>query len=275
MPEGDTIFRTARTLNIALAGKTVVRFETALPYLARVHHDTPLTGRIVEKATSHGKWLTICFSGDLILLNHMLMSGSWHIYRSGEQWLRRHDDMRILIATESIEAIGFNVPVAEFHTSSSLARHPGFNHLGADLLATTFDECDAAFRLRSHPELEVGDALLNQSLLAGIGNVFKSEIAFACRINPFRRVASLSEFELTSLVSTARKFLQANVGGLSTGDIVTYTGYRRTTRRANPTENLWVYGRAGEPCRKCDTPIYARKQGVDARITFWCPMCQR
>jgi endonuclease-8 len=121
VPEGDTIFRAARTLKAALAGKTVTRFETVLPYLARVHHDAPITGRIVEDVVSHGKWMEMQFSGDLILLTHMLMSGSWHIYRPGEKWQRRHVDMRIVIGTESIEAVAFNVPVAEFHTTESLA----------------------------------------------------------------------------------------------------------------------------------------------------------
>ncbi|HWR16601.1 MAG TPA: DNA-formamidopyrimidine glycosylase family protein [Terriglobales bacterium] len=275
MPEGDTIFRAARTLNKALAGKVVTRFETVLPHLERVHVDAPVTGRVVESVTSHGKWITMQFSGDLILLTHMLMSGSWHIYRPGERWHRRHDDMRIVIATESIEAIAFNVPIAEFHTTASLARRPGFNRLGQDVLAAEFDEQVASQQLRSAPDLEVGEALLRQSLLAGIGNVFKSEIAFACGVNPFRTVATLKPEEATWLVRTARKYLLANVSDTSNDKIVTYTGFRRTTGRANEEERLWVYGRAGQPCRKCGTPVRRLKQGPDARVTFWCPSCQR
>ena len=274
MPEGDTIFRAARTLKAALAGRTITRFETVLPYLARVHEDTPITGRIVEDVFSHGKWMEIQFSGDLILLTHMLMSGSWHIYRPGEKWQRRHDDMRIVIGTESMEAVAFNVPVAEFHTMASLARRPGFNRLGKDVLAHEFSEAEAIAQLRSRPDLELGDALLNQSLLAGIGNVFKSEVAFAAGVNPFRRVATLNEDELLSLVRNARKFLAANVRENSRNGIVTYTGFRRTTRRANPADRLWVYGRAEQSCRKCGTPIRVQKQGPGARVTFWCPNCQ-
>ena len=215
------------------------------------------------------------FSGDLILLTHMLMSGSWHIYRPGEKWQRRHVDMRIVIGTESIEAVAFNVPVAEFHTAESLKRRPGFNRLGEDVLGQEFSERDAISQLRSRPDLEVGDALLNQSLLAGIGNVYKSEVSFACGVNPFRRVASLSEDELAALVRTARTFLKANVREDSKDGIVTYTGFRRTTGRANPTDRLWVYGRQGQACRKCGTPIRMQKQGAGARVTFWCPNCQR
>lgn len=274
MPEGDTIFRAARTLKAALAGTTVTRFETVLPHLARVHEDTPITGRLIEDVTSHGKWMQMRFSGDLILLTHMLMSGSWHIYRPGEQWQRRRDDMRIVIGTESIEAVAFKVPVAEFHTAASLARRPGFSQLGPDVLGAEFSEEEAIEQLRASPDLELGEALLRQSLLAGIGNVYKSEVAFACGVNPFRTVASLSEQELLCLVRTARKFMLANVREGSGEGIVTYMGFRRTTGRANPADRLWVYGRAGQPCRKCETQIRTQKQGPAARVTFWCPSCQ-
>jgi endonuclease-8 len=274
VPEGDTIFRAARTLKTALAGKTVTRFETVLPYLERVHHDTPITGRIIEDVTSHGKWMEMRFSGDLILLTHMLMSGSWHLYRPGEKWKRRADEMRIVIGTESIEAVAFKVPVAEFHTTASLARRPGFNQLGQDVLASDFSEEEALAQLRAFPNLEVGEALLKQSLLAGVGNVYKSEVAFSCGVNPFRPASSLSETELLCLIRTARKFLLANVQQTSGNRMVTYTGFRRTTGRANASDRLWVYGRASQPCRKCGTPIRTQKQGPGARVTFWCPVCQ-
>jgi endonuclease VIII len=275
VPEGDTIFRAARTLRTALAGKQVTRFETVLPFLARVHYDTPLTGRTIEDVQSHGKWIEMRFSGDLILLTHMLMSGSWHIYRPGERWKRRRDDMRIVICTEGMEAVAFKVPVAEFHTAASLARRPGFSQLGQDVLGADFDETAAAQQLRSSADLEIGEALLSQSLLAGIGNVYKSEVCFTCGIHPYRLSGSLTEDDAHRLVATARKFLAANVSDTSSEQIVTYTGFRRTTGRANPGDRLWVYGRAGEPCRKCGTPIRKSRQGLGARVTFWCPNCQR
>jgi endonuclease-8 len=138
----------------------------------------------------------------------------------------------------------------------------------------TFNEQQAVEQLQAHPNAQVGDALLNQSLLAGVGNVFKSEIAFACGVHPFRQVSTLSNDQLLCLIQTGQKFLQANVTEHSGGRIVTYTGFRRTTGRANPSERLWVYGRSDEPCRKCGTPILSRKQGEGARVTFWCPNCQ-
>jgi endonuclease VIII len=274
VPEGDTLYRTARTLQLGLGGQIVTRFESVLPKLSRIDDDTPLAGRTVEKVESRGKWLLIYFSGDLILLTHMLMSGSWHIYRPGEEWKRPTGQMRIVIATEKLLAIGFLVPVAEFHTAESLAWREGFKDLGPRLLDTDVDETEIARRLRSRPNLEVGVALMTQSLLSGIGNVYKSETCFACRVNPFRRVQSLSDAELANLISTSRKFLRANVSDASGDRIVTFTGMRRTTGRANPTERLWVYRRTGEPCRKCGGRIESRKQGLDARSTFWCPACQ-
>lgn len=274
MPEGDTIYRAARTLDRAFAGQVVTKFESVLPRLTRVDFDSGVVGRTIEKVEADGKWMLIHFSGDLILLSHMLMSGSWHIYRPGEAWQRRKIDMRIVLETAAFVAVGFNVPVAEFHTALSLARRPGFNRLGPSLLAAEFDEAAAAARLRARPEMEIGVALLTQSLLAGIGNVYKSEVCFACGVNPFRLASSLSEGEIASLVSTARKFLQANVLESSGDQIVTYHGMRRTTGRSDPSERLWVYHRRCEPCRRCGTAIESRKQGIEARTSFWCPACQ-
>ncbi|MGA8036860.1 MAG: DNA-formamidopyrimidine glycosylase family protein [Candidatus Acidiferrales bacterium] len=274
MPEGDTIYRTARTLQLGLGGQIVTRFESAYPKLSRVDVDAPLTGRIVTKVESRGKWLLIYFSDDLILLTHMLMSGSWHIYRRGEQWQRPAGQMRIVIETAKLLAVGFLVPVAEFHTADSLARREGLKDLGPRLLDKEVDEAEIIRRLRLRPDLEVGVALMTQSLLSGIGNVYKSETCFACRVNPFRRVQSLGEAELASLVSMARKFLRANVTNTSGDIVVTYGAMRRTTGRANPKDRLWVYRRTGEPCRKCGGRIESRKQGLDARSTFWCPTCQ-
>src|ERR1700739_3592797 len=122
MPEGDTIFRSARTLDKALAGAAVIGFETAYAPLASVHDNTPVTGRTIERVESRGKWLLIFFSGDLILVTHMLMRGSWHIYRTGEKWWMGRDRMRVVIRTADWEAVGFNIPGAEFHTARSLER---------------------------------------------------------------------------------------------------------------------------------------------------------
>jgi endonuclease-8 len=274
MPEGDTIFRAARTLHRALSGQIITSFASVLPKLTRVDFDSPLAGRTVEKVESHGKWNLMHFSGDLILLTHMLMSGSWHIYRPLEAWQLRPIHMRIVVKTERIWAVAFHVPIAEFHTAHSLRRREGFRKLGPDVLAAEFDARAAAANLRALAEFEVGPALLRQSTLAGVGNVFKSEICFACGVHPFRKVASLRDEEIACLLSTARKFLLANVTRGSGDQMVTYTGMRRTTGRSDFSERLYVYGRRGEACRNCGSAIQSYKQGLEARTTFWCPRCQ-
>jgi endonuclease-8 len=273
MPEGDTIFRAARTLQRALAGKTVVRFESMLPALDRVHDDAPITGRTIEQVHASGKHLLMHFSGDLVLRTHMRMNGSWHIYRPGERWQRPRHDMRVLVATADFEAVGFNVPVAEFIPARDMARHEELRRLGPDVLSETFDPEEAVTRLRKRADTAVADALLNQRVLAGLGNVYKSEVLFMCRVNPFTTVSTLGDFALASIVETARRLLVANVSERM-APMTTYAGLRRTTRREDPKERLWVYGRARLPCRKCGTPIQVRKQGTDVRLTYWCPACQ-
>jgi endonuclease-8 len=274
MPEGDTIFRAARTLNKALSGQVVTGFQTVLPKLSRVDFDSQITGRTVVDVEARGKWMSMNFSGGLTLLTHMLMNGSWHIYRPGEAWQRPAIDMRIVIETEKMWAVAFNVPVAEFHTAESLRRRRGFRSLGQDVLARDFDPAKAVEALRARGDLQAGEALLTQSLMAGLGNVYKSEVCFACGINPFKRMETLTAEQIACLVATARKYLLANVNETSGAAITTYTGMRRTTGRAGGEERLWVYQRRNEPCRKCGTPIESRKQGEDARATFWCPTCQ-
>ena len=274
MPEGDTIFRAARALDKALAGATVTGFETGLARLASANDDAPMIGRVIEKVEARGKWLLIHFSGDLILVTHMLMSGSWHIYRVGERWKRPRSQMRVVIRTAQYEAVAFAVPVAEFHTARSLERSTAIPKLGPDLLKSGFNEDEAKVRIRSRGDEEVGNVLLDQKVMAGIGNVFKSEICFVCGVHPFRLVSSLSEREIDCLVDSARRLMAVNVTEASGNQIVTYTGLRRTTGRADPTARVWVYRRKGEECRRCGSVIQMRKQGPGARSTFWCPECQ-
>jgi endonuclease-8 len=274
MPEGDTLFRTARTLHRALAGRRVERFESAFPALARVDQDRPLAGRTVEAVESAGKHLLIRFSGGLVLRTHLRMRGSWHIYRTGERWMRPRSDMRVVVATAGFEAVAFTVPVAEFLQVAALARQPDLAAMGPDLLSADFDAAEAVRRVRARGEEPVEAALLNQRVLAGIGNVFKSEVLFATRVHPFAPVSSLADATLAAIVAKARELLAANARPDAPGRIVTCAGHRRTTRRGAPGEDLWVYARGGRPCRECGTPIAARRSGPHARWTWWCPSCQ-
>jgi endonuclease VIII len=278
MPEGDTIYRAARALQKAIGGKVVTGFDTGLAKLARVNDDAPLVGRTVEKVESRGKWCLIFFSDDLILVTHMLMSGSWHLYRTGEKWWMGRDRMRVVVRTADWEAVGFNIPVAEFHTTRSLERSSQVPKLGPDVLSDEFTVEAGVGRLaafgRENPHAEIAVVLLNQRVLAGLGNVYKSEVAFAAGVNPFRAMRTISPREMEVMVEVAQRYMKANVVDGAGDGIVTYSGNRRTTHSSNRAERLWVYGRQGQECRRCGTAVMMRKQGVQARSTYWCPECQ-
>jgi endonuclease-8 len=274
MPEGDTIYRAAATLHRALAGQAVTGFESVFPALTRVDGDTPLAGRTVDRVSAQGKHLLMAFAGGLVLRTHMRMNGSWHIYRPAEPWQRPRRDMRIVVRTAPFVAVAFNVPVAEFILPGAMHRARPLTSLGPDLLGATFDDDEAVRRLRARNDVPLADALLDQRAVAGIGNVYKSETCFVARANPFATVSALDDEALRALLATARRLMQANVTSVAESGIVTYHGLRRTTGRSDPGARHWVYGRRTLPCRRCGTPIRSRKQGPDARTTYWCPTCQ-
>jgi endonuclease-8 len=278
MPEGDTIYRSARAMQRAIGGKICTGFETGLATLARVDDDSPIAGRTIEQVEARGKWLLVHFSGDLILLTHMLMSGSWHLYRTGEQWFMGRDRMRAVIRTADWQAVAFNVPVAEFHTARSLERSTQVPKLGVDVLSDEYTIETGVAHLQAyaaeHPEAEIAVVLLNQRVLAGLGNVYKSEVAFAAGVNPFRAMSTITQRELETMAEVAGKWMKVNVLDGAGDGIVTYSGNRRTTGATNREDRLWVYGRQGQECRRCGALIEMRKQGEQARSTYWCPGCQ-
>jgi endonuclease-8 len=234
MPEGDTIFRTARALGRALTGKPITVFRSTYPLLTRFNDDTPLAGQVVESVESRGKWLLIHFSGGGTLATHMLMSGSWHIYRPGERWQLSRQHMRIVIENSDYLAIGFHVPVARMHTAQSLARDPKIPPPALDVLSLEFDASAAAHRILAHGNEEIGDVLLHQEVLAGVGNVFKSEVCFVSGINPFCKVAALTAEQIAGLVATSRKLVAANVLEDSGNSIV--TAAENAALRTNPIQ---------------------------------------
>jgi endonuclease-8 len=266
MPEGDTIHRAARTIAKAIGGRVITRFETVVAALARANDQQPIVGRRIDAVTARGKNLIIAFSGGLFLRSHLRMNGSWHIYRPGEAWMKRRSDMRVVIATDDFVVVGFNLPIAEFHDARSLEREPDLQRLGPDLVADDFDPAEALRRIRRYPDREIADVLLNQGALAGIGNIYKSEVLFLCGISPFALVSSVADGELERVIAIARKLLVHNVERAG--------GSRETMSSLRQSQRLWVYGRRGEPCRKCGTRIEYRKQGPDVRGTYWCPRCQ-
>ncbi len=278
MPEGDTIYRAARALQKALGGKVVTAFETGLANLARVNDETPLHGRAIEKVEARGKWCLIFFSGDLILVTHMLMSGSWHIYKTGEKWWQPKQRMRVAITCDGHQAVAFNVPIAEFYTASSLERSSQIRdsaRMSSAEISPSKPVCKRCVNaLPSHPTDEIAVVLLNQRVLAGLGNVYKSEVAFAAEVNPFRHMSTITEREMTTMIEASHKYMKANVLDGSGEGIVTYSGNRRTTRSMDHGDRLWVYRRQGQECRRCGAAILMRKQGEQARSTYWCPSCQ-
>jgi endonuclease-8 len=275
MPEGDTIYRTARALSRALLSKPITRFESTYAQLAAANDQEPFTGQTVTHIEARGKWLLIHFSRGNILATHMLMSGSWHIYKPGDRWQDSPGNARIVLETADYLAVGFRVPIARIYTEQTLARERKIPRSNQDVLSPSFDAATAARRLMSRPNDELGNALLRQDVLAGVGNVFKSEICFLLGLNPFCKVASISQPQVEEIVATAQRLLAANVLEDSSDLIVTYSGkHRRTTNNADPAESLWVYGRKNEPCRRCGTPIQRALQAPNARSTYWCPTCQ-
>ena len=265
MPEGDTIFRTATVLRRALVGGVARRaLAQPGPGMARVPSLDPLVGRRVEAVNALGKHLLIGFSDGLWLRTHMRMKGSWHRYRPGEQWRLPLARASCLLETDTAVAVCFDAPVVELLTDAELSRHPGLRSLGPDLLAEVLDLAEAVRRFRERATVPLGEALLDQRAVAGIGNVIKSEACFMERLDPWAPVSLFSDEELTSVVGRAGALLAANIGGWA----------RVTTGLRGREESLWVYGRAGRPCRRCGTPIQARRQGEQSRTTYWCPSCQ-
>jgi len=274
LPEGDSIFRAARGLHRALAGRTVSGFESVFPHLTNPLEDRPLTGQLIERVEARGKHLLMWFSGGVVLRSHMRMHGSWHLYRPGERWQRPRHEMRIVLKTADIIAVAFSVPIAELESAARIEQTEPLKDLGPDLLRDDFDAGTAIARIRDRSEMEIADALLDQRALAGIGNVYKSESLFAAGVNPFTPVVQVTTEELERVVSTAARLMRANVGD-GNPSMRTYAGLRRTTGRFDPGARLWVYGRAGKPCRRCGTPIQRARQGVHARSTYWCTTYQK
>jgi len=275
VPEGDTIFRTARTLDRALTGKPITAFQSTFPLLTRFNDDQPLAGQFIESIESRGKWLLIHLSTGATLATHMLMSGSWHIYRPGERWQLPRSFMRIVLATSDYIAVAFSVPVAKMLSARELEREFRIPGSTIDVLSSGFNAEEAAHRIATHGHEEIGNVLLHQAVIGGVGNMYKSEVCFLTATNPYCKVEALSQDRIELLVATAQRLMKANVLEDSGNTMVTYAGRnRRTTHASDPGENLWVYGRGGQPCRRCGTPIERHAQGQDARVTYWCPQCQ-
>lgn len=267
MPEGDTIARAATALQRALAGRIVTAFATGLAQLARVDDDTPLAGRTIDGCRSVGKHLLMTFSGGLVLRTHMRMHGSWHLYRPGERWQRSPRAARIRIDTDAWVAVAFDVPVAEFVRDADLDRHRPLAALGPDLADPSSDRAEALARIAASGGRPIGEVLLDQRVVAGIGNVLRSEALFVAGVHPDAPAVQLGAHDVGRLVDTAVRLVQRNARADAYPT-------RNTTGRLAPGEALWVYQRTGRPCRRCGTAIRSAVPGFEGRRVYWCPRCQ-
>jgi endonuclease-8 len=255
MAEGDSILRLARRLDEALAGGRVSvrtpgrRRPTGLA-------TAQLDGRVLESVESRGKHLLIHFDDGLVLHSHLGMRGSWQIYEGDEKWRRPARDAWIAIAGNGIEAVNFGGSMVRISTEAQLRRDPRLARLGPDVLADDFDPAAVIDRMRAiTPDIELGEALLGQRLVAGIGNIFKSEGCFEARIDPAQRLGSLGDEQISAVLQATRRLM---LEAVETG---------RQPHR--------VYRGADRPCPRCGTAIRSRAQGDSARITYWCPKCQQ
>jgi endonuclease-8 len=259
MPEGDTVWLAGRRLHDALAGQPLTRSDFRVPQLATVD----LSGRTVTEVVSRGKHLLTRIGDDLTLHTHFRMDGSWHLYRPGDRWRGGPEwQVRVLLENAGWQAVGYRLPVVELFRRDRESEAVG--HLGPDVLGPDWDAGEAVRRLAADPEREIGEALLDQRNLAGIGNLYKSESLFLHGVTPWTGVGAVPD--LPRLVERAARLLEANketVSQVTTGD----------PRRGR---QHWVFERGGRPCLRCGTPVASADQGRAPyqRISYWCPTCQ-
>ena len=265
MPEGDTIARIAHVLGQALTGEQV-NGARGRPGGARLDL---VVGQRVESVEARGKHLLMAFSNGLTLHTHLAMNGEWHRYRPGERWHRSPSRAVAVIETERQVAVCFDAPIVELIDTPALAIHGRLSRLGPDLAREDFDveAAVAALRDPARAASTIGDALLHQRAVAGLGNVYRSELCFLERLSPFTPVAEVPDTTLRRLVERGAVLVRANSAG----------GARVTTESGTPG-NLYVYGRTGRPCRRCGTLIKSAVArvypGANPRRVYWCPSCQ-
>ncbi|MDD1059672.1 DNA glycosylase [Streptomyces cocklensis] len=260
MPEGDTVWLTAQRLDAALAGRPLVRAELRVPQMPTVR----LEGRRVLEVAPRGKHLLTRLDDGWTLHSHLRMDGAWHLYAPGERWRGGAEhQVRAVLGNEARTAVGYRLPVLELLPTADESQVVG--HLGPDLLGPDWDPAAALARLAAGPERPVGEALLDQRNLAGIGNVYVAELCFLRGVTPWTPFGEVAAPE--KLVLLAKRLLEANKarpGHVTTGDL----------RRGR---THWVYDRAHRPCLRCGTSVMAGEHGPAGRerVAYWCPRCQR
>ena len=274
MPEGDSVHRAARRVDDALAGSVLDRAELRVPRFAAVD----LRGRRVESARARGKHLFVVIGPDaggrdpVTLHAHLKMEGRIHVHRAGESWRFPAHTARLVLRGGGAEVVGTELGLLRALTPAEAEQ--AVSHLGPDLLGEDWDPAEAVRRLREQPRRPIGEALLDQRTVAGIGTIYRAELCFLRGLDPREPIANLEADDLRAVVDLARRLLVANVDRA----VRVTTGERRSGRE------LWVYGRAGLPCRRCGTPVETFRLGGDPdplgfggsldRVAYRCPSCQ-
>jgi len=263
MPEGDTVHRSAATLQRWLGGRRLTAASGR-----RIGFDPGLlVGTEVGPVEARGKHLLIHLDEQLVVHTHLRMTGSWHVYPSGERWRKPAAQARLVLAAGLRVAVCFNAPVVELRRRSEIARDPVLAGLGPDLLgAGPLEPAELVRRARqgSARSGSVAELLLDQRVVAGIGNIYRCETLFLCGVDPHTRAAEVDPATLQAIIATASRLLRANAAASA------------VARRFDaPAEQTWVYRRAGRPCRRCGAPVRSEVHGANARILYWCPSCQK
>jgi endonuclease VIII len=261
MPEGDSIHGYARAVHQALAGQTLLRAYASRFSLARFE------GRALAGARAQGKHLLVELDARHVLRTHLRMHGTIVVRAGGYVGPIVNPHVRWLLASEAHTALCLDAPSVELIAAAELPSHPVLSRLGPDLLGAEVDAAEILTRLRREPERAIGSALMDQEKLAGIGNVYKSEVLFITETSPFARVADLDDAALLRIVATARDLLRRNLANGS-------GARRRTTPRGRIAAPYWVYERSGEPCMRCGARVAMQRQEPLARSTYYCPGCQ-
>ncbi|MFJ9899661.1 Fpg/Nei family DNA glycosylase [Streptomyces sp. NPDC091280] len=273
MPEGDTVWQTAKRLHTALAGKVLTRSDFRVPQYATAD----LTGRTVLDVTPRGKHLLTRVEGGLTLHSHLRMDGTWRVYANGQRWSGGGPahQIRVILGTADRTAVGYRLPVLELLRTTD--EHRAVGHLGPDLLGPDWNPEQALANLLADPSRPLGEALLDQRNLAGIGNIYKSELCFLLGATPWLPIGALPAERAAKLPAIAKRLLEANRDrpARNTTGTITNRSTHRTTGGLH-TPDLFVYGRAPRPCLRCGTPIRTADQGDGSRErpTYWCPTCQ-
>lgn len=263
MPEGDTLYRIANRLRPVLAGNVVKDASANPPRTGAVIEAASLIGKRVELVEATGKHLLVTFDDRQVLHSHLGMTGSWHVYAPGETWHKPVRQAGVVLSTNDHVVVNFSPKLLELVSEQAIKRNSYLRRLGPDMMLAETEVAEVLPRLRKFARLPIGEAVMNQTIAAGIGNIYKSESLFLAKINPWQPVGELADDKLLRYLQLTKKLMRRN-----------RHGGERTTRFAVDGPRLWVYGRSGQQCLVCGEVIQIRRQGDQGRTTYWCADCQ-